>query len=117
MRLNKVSELIHASGALPNCGSAKVSVTFQDIIDTGAGPEDYEIVEGSRLTVSREAFKNNQSKYYVDGKGSNFTEVGWNVKVGRACLSDEQGSGHVARRPEAEFPWTMYNLLVRCMCW
>mmetsp|Transcript_50633 Transcript_50633/g.147258 ORF Transcript_50633/g.147258 Transcript_50633/m.147258 type:complete len:1378 (-) Transcript_50633:296-4429(-) len=75
MRLNKVSELIHASGALPNCGSAKVSVTFQDIIDTGDGPEDYEIVEGSQLTVAREAFKNNQSKYYLDGKSSNFTEV------------------------------------------
>nr|AGU69478.1 structure maintenance of chromosomes 4 [Crypthecodinium cohnii] len=75
MRLNKVSELIHQSGALPNCGSAKVSVDFQDILDTGAGPEDYEVVKDSLLTVSREAFKNNQSKYYLDGKPSNFTEV------------------------------------------
>lgn len=75
MRLNKVSELIHCSGAMPNLSSAKVEVTFQDIIDTGDGPEDYEVVEGSLLTVSREAFKNNQSKYYVDGVGSNFTEV------------------------------------------
>jgi len=75
MRLNKVSELIHSSGGLKNPGSAKVEVTFQDIIDTGDGPEDYTIVEGSELTVSREAFRNNQSKYYVDGKSSNFTEV------------------------------------------
>eukprot|EP00434_Breviolum_minutum_P026446 symbB.v1.2.023382.t1/scaffold2106.1/size89218/1 len=75
MRLNKVSELIHCSNAMPNLNSAKVEVTFQDILDTGDGPEDYEVVEGSVLTVTREAFRNNQSKYYVDGKTSNFTDV------------------------------------------
>eukprot|EP00928_Gymnodinium_smaydae_P001482 TRINITY_DN10542_c2_g5_i1.p1 TRINITY_DN10542_c2_g5~~TRINITY_DN10542_c2_g5_i1.p1 ORF type:complete len:1413 (-),score=520.72 TRINITY_DN10542_c2_g5_i1:108-4241(-) len=75
MRLKKVSELIHSSHTLPNLPSAKVEVTFQDIIDTGDGPEDYEIVEGTELTVSREAFRSNQSKYYVDNKASNFTEV------------------------------------------
>jgi len=75
MRLNKVSELIHSSGKLQNLNSAKVEVTFQDIIDTGDGPEDYEVVEGSVLTVTREAFRNNQSKYYVDGHASNFTDV------------------------------------------
>lgn len=75
MRLNKVSELIHCSGAMPNLNSAKVEVTFQDIVDTGDGPEDYAVIEGSLLTVSREAFKNNQSKYYLDGKTSNFSEV------------------------------------------
>jgi len=75
MRLNKVSELIHKSLNLKNCGSAKVEVVFQDIYDTGDGPEDYEIVENSELSVAREAFKNNQSKYYMDGKASNFTEV------------------------------------------
>mmetsp|Transcript_70922 Transcript_70922/g.114363 ORF Transcript_70922/g.114363 Transcript_70922/m.114363 type:complete len:1372 (-) Transcript_70922:196-4311(-) len=75
MRLNKVSELIHQSGAMPNLNSAKVEVTFQDIRDTGDGPEDYEILEGTTLTVSREAFKNNSSKYYLDGKLSNFGDV------------------------------------------
>lgn len=75
MRLNKVSELIHSSTTRQNLGSAKVEVIFQDIIDTGDGPEDYEVVPGSELSVTREAFRNNSSKYYVDGKGSNFTEV------------------------------------------
>ncbi|CAJ1455272.1 unnamed protein product, partial [Effrenium voratum] len=75
MRLNKVSELIHSSSTMPNLNSAKVEVKFQDIIDTGDGPEDYEVVQGSVLTVTREAFRNNQSKYYVDGKTSSFTEV------------------------------------------
>eukprot|EP00933_Yihiella_yeosuensis_P081234 TRINITY_DN94799_c0_g1_i1.p1 TRINITY_DN94799_c0_g1~~TRINITY_DN94799_c0_g1_i1.p1 ORF type:complete len:1355 (-),score=482.33 TRINITY_DN94799_c0_g1_i1:302-4366(-) len=80
MRLNKVSELIHCSSTMPNLPSAKVSVTFQDIVDTGDGPEDYEIIEGSQLTVAREAFKNNQSKYYMDGKNSNFSEVTTKLK-------------------------------------
>lgn len=75
MRLNKVSELIHASTGLTKLPSAKVEVVFQDIIDTGTGAEDYKVVPGSELSVGREAFRNNQSKYYVDGKPSNFTEV------------------------------------------
>lgn len=66
MRLNKVSELIHSSSSLPSPPSAKVSVTFQDIIDTGSGPEDYEVIEGSLLTVTREAYRNNTSKYFLD---------------------------------------------------
>mmetsp|Transcript_2975 Transcript_2975/g.6539 ORF Transcript_2975/g.6539 Transcript_2975/m.6539 type:complete len:1324 (-) Transcript_2975:261-4232(-) len=75
MRLNKISELIHKSSTIPDPGSARVEVTFQDIIDTGDGPEDYKIVEGSVLTVAREAFKNNTSKYLLDGRASNFSEV------------------------------------------
>jgi structural maintenance of chromosome 4 len=75
IRLNKVSELIHSSKGHENLPSAKVTVLFQDIVDTGNGPNDYEIVEGSELAVSREAFRNNSSKYYLDGRPSNFTEV------------------------------------------
>lgn len=75
IRLKKVSDLIHSSAALKEPPSAKVSVTFQDIVDTGNGAEDYEIVPGSELVVSREAFRNNQSKYYLDGQPSNFTDV------------------------------------------
>jgi len=52
-----------------------VEVVFQDIRDTGDGAEDYEVVPDSVLSVSREAFKNNSSKYYLDGKASNFTDV------------------------------------------
>merc|ERR1740117_70211 len=76
MRLKRVSELIHSSGSLgTNLPSAKVEVTFQDIVDTGDGAYDYEVVEGSELTVGREAFRNNQSKYYLDGKISNYHDV------------------------------------------
>merc|ERR1719182_754408 len=75
MRLKRVSELIHSSTGNTNLPSAKVEVTFQDIIDTGDGAYDYEVVAGSELTVAREAFKNNQSKYYLDGTTSNYSEV------------------------------------------
>jgi len=75
MRLKRVSELIHSSTGNTNLPSAKVEVTFQDIVDTGDGAYDYEVVEGSELTVGREAFKNNQSKYYLDGQNSNYSEV------------------------------------------
>jgi len=75
MRLKRVSELIHSSTGHTSLPSAKVEVTFQDIVDTGDGAYDYEVVEGSELTVGREAFRNNQSKYYLDGKTSNYHDV------------------------------------------
>jgi len=81
MRLRKVSELIHCSQSLPNVNCARVEVTFQDIVDTGDGEMDYMVVEGSVLTVAREAYKNNSSKYYMDGKLSNFTEVTQKLKT------------------------------------
>ena len=75
MRLSKVSELIHASPTVPNWPSAAVEVTFPDIIDTGDGLDDFAVVDGSLLVVGRKAFRNNQPRYDVDGKTSNFTDV------------------------------------------
>ena len=75
LRLNKVSELVHKSSDHPNLEHAKVSVYFQDIIDTGDGDEDYRVVPDSHLTVSRTATVSNQSKYYLNDKPSTFSEV------------------------------------------
>ncbi|KAF0686286.1 Aste57867_21892 [Aphanomyces stellatus] len=75
LRLSKVSELIHKSSNYQNLKEARVSVFFQDIIDTGDGDEDYSIVPNSQLVVTRTANSTNQSKYYIDGRASNFTEV------------------------------------------
>merc|ERR1719472_588515 len=44
IRLNKGSELIHNSSGKQNLASAKVEVHFQDILDTGEGSEDYNVV-------------------------------------------------------------------------
>ncbi|GMI99235.1 ARABIDOPSIS THALIANA STRUCTURAL MAINTENANCE OF CHROMOSOME 4 [Hibiscus trionum] len=73
MRLNKVSELIHNSTNHQNLDSAGVSVHFQEIIDLDDGT--YEAVPGSEFVISRVAFRDNSSKYYINNRGSNFTEV------------------------------------------
>ncbi|KAI3992107.1 hypothetical protein MKX01_014998 [Papaver californicum] len=73
MRLNKVSELIHNSSNHQNLDSASVSVHFQEIIDLNDG--EYEAVPGSDFTITRVAFRDNSSKYYINDRASNFTEV------------------------------------------
>ncbi|EYU34070.1 hypothetical protein ABFS82_08G023500 [Erythranthe guttata] len=73
MRLNKVSELIHNSTNHQNLDSAGVSVHFQEIIDLDGGA--YEVVPGSDFVISRVAFRDNSSKYYINDRASNFTEV------------------------------------------
>ncbi|XP_052198087.1 structural maintenance of chromosomes protein 4-like [Diospyros lotus] len=73
MRLNKVSELIHNSTNHLNLDSAGVSVHFQEIIDLDDGT--YEAVPGSDFVITRVAFRDNSSKYYINDRLSNFTEV------------------------------------------
>eukprot|EP00850_Spirogloea_muscicola_P004528 SM000019S05072 [mRNA] locus=s19:742976:750966:- [translate_table: standard] len=73
LRLNKVSELIHNSTNHQNLESAEVSVHFQDIIDKDE--EEFEYIPNSLFTVTRTAFRNNTSKYFIGQKSSNFTEV------------------------------------------
>ncbi|KAF4390757.1 hypothetical protein G4B88_015647 [Cannabis sativa] len=73
MRLNKVSELIHNSTNHQNLDSAGVSVHFQEIIDLDEGT--YETVPGSDFVITRVAFRDNSSKYYINDRSSNFTEV------------------------------------------
>ncbi|KAG9456777.1 hypothetical protein H6P81_001285 [Aristolochia fimbriata] len=79
MRLNKVSELIHSSTNHQNLDSASVSVHFQEIIDLDEGT--YQAVRGSDFVISRVAFRDNSSKYYINDRGSNFTEVTKKLKA------------------------------------
>eukprot|EP00884_Botryococcus_braunii_P019465 jgi/Botrbrau1/6201/Bobra.0344s0041.1 len=73
LRLNKVSELIHNSTHHRNLESGRVSVYFQEIIDTG--DETFDIVPNSAFIVSRTALRNNSSNYYINDKKSSFSEV------------------------------------------
>ncbi|CAH9093166.1 unnamed protein product [Cuscuta epithymum] len=73
MRLNKVSELIHNSSNHQNLESAGVSVHFQEIVDLDDGT--FEAVPGSDFMITRVAFRDNSSKYYINDRLSNFTEV------------------------------------------
>jgi structural maintenance of chromosome 4 len=74
IRLSKLSELIHnpqKGGQKPS--SARVEVIFQEIVDLSPG--QFTAVPGSELVVAREVSSNNSSKYIVNGRSSNWTDV------------------------------------------
>ncbi|TLD19531.1 RecF/RecN/SMC protein [Venturia nashicola] len=73
MRQGKISALIHNSAAFPDLDYCEVEVHFQEVVDHPGGTT--EVVPDSTLVVSRRAFKNNSSSYYINGKTSNFTIV------------------------------------------
>ncbi|EER37777.1 nuclear condensin complex subunit Smc4 [Histoplasma capsulatum H143] len=73
MRQGKISALIHNSANFPDLQFCEVEVHFQEILDLPDG--GHEIVPESQLIVSRRAFKNNSSKYYMNKKETNFTTV------------------------------------------
>lgn len=73
MRQGKISALIHNSAAFPDLDFCEVQVHFEEVMDTPGGKS--EVVPDSQLIISRKAYKNNSSDYFMDGKRSNFTTV------------------------------------------
>ncbi|KAF2252680.1 RecF/RecN/SMC protein [Trematosphaeria pertusa] len=73
MRQGKISALIHNSAAFPDLDYCEVEVHFQEVMDLPGGGS--EVVPDSQLVISRRAFKNNSSKYYINNKESTFTVV------------------------------------------
>lgn len=73
MRQGKISALIHNSAGYPDLESCEVEVHFQEVMDQPGG--GHEIVPNSSLIISRKAFKNNSSRYFINGSESNFTTV------------------------------------------
>ncbi|KAF1946674.1 condensin subunit Cut3 [Clathrospora elynae] len=73
MRQSKLSALIHNSAAFPDLDYCEVEVHFQEVKDLPSGGT--EVIPDSQLVVSRRAFKNNSSKYYINNKESTFTIV------------------------------------------
>jgi structural maintenance of chromosome 4 len=73
MRQGKISALIHNSAQHTNLDYCEVEVHFQEIIDHPGGK--HEIVPETEMVVSRKAFKNNSSNYYLNGRTTNFTAV------------------------------------------
>ncbi|KAJ6264659.1 hypothetical protein Dda_0808 [Drechslerella dactyloides] len=72
MRQGKLSALIHNSAGHPNLEFCEVEVHFQEVIDMPTGTE---IIPDSKMVISRKAFRNNQSSYYINGRSSNYTIV------------------------------------------
>ena len=76
--------MIHNSANVAPCQFARVSVHFEDIID---GDNDtfvfyeifitlrFSVVPNSQIVISRVAYQNNTSKYFINNKASNATEV------------------------------------------
>jgi structural maintenance of chromosome 4 len=77
LRLNKVSELIHKSDAVKDDPPqyARVSVHFQEIIDTGDGDKDYDVVPNTEAVVTRVAKTDSSSTYKLNGKNSSFKDI------------------------------------------
>ena len=73
MRQGKISSLIHNSAQHQDLDCCEVEVYFQEIVDLPGGK--HEVVHDSQLIVSRKAFKNNSSNYYLNGRTTNFTTV------------------------------------------
>ncbi|CAH2350762.1 structural maintenance of chromosomes protein 4 [[Candida] railenensis] len=77
MRQGKLSELIHNSeGGQKQIGFCQVDIHFHHVLDREE--EDKIIsdkVPDSELVISRKAYRNNSSQYYINGKTSNYTEV------------------------------------------
>lgn len=74
MRQDRLSDLIHKSEKYPDLKSCAVEVHFQYVIDEPNGITRVND-QKEKLVITREAFKNNSSKYYINGKESNFTNV------------------------------------------
>ncbi|KAN0127918.1 RecF/RecN/SMC N terminal domain containing protein [Lactarius tabidus] len=74
MRQGKLSELIHNSAQHPDLQECSVEVHFREIMDL-PGPDAFTVVPNSSLAVARTAFKNNSSKYTINGRASNYKEV------------------------------------------
>jgi len=80
-----MSELIHSSDAYTGANTlqhARVGVHFHEIIDTGDGDEDYNVVPNSQCVVEREVVRGDaemkipdKSNYYLNGKIAKFSEV------------------------------------------
>ncbi|XP_070539333.1 structural maintenance of chromosomes protein 4-like [Ptychodera flava] len=73
IRSKKVSVLIHNSENHKNISSCSVHVHFQKIIDLPG--EEYEVVPNSQFVISRTAYKDNSSNYYINGRKAPFKEV------------------------------------------
>lgn len=73
MRQTKLAELIHQSEGMLNIDSCTVEVHFELIIDRADG--GFDAVPGSKLVVSRSAWRNGRNAYAVNGTTQSAAEV------------------------------------------
>ncbi|KFQ30143.1 Structural maintenance of chromosomes protein 4, partial [Mesitornis unicolor] len=74
IRCKKLSVLIHNSDKHTDIQSCSVEIHFQKIIDKEG--EDYEVIPNSKFCISRTAYRDNSSVYYINGQKKTFRDVG-----------------------------------------
>ncbi|KFU97185.1 Structural maintenance of chromosomes protein 4, partial [Pterocles gutturalis] len=74
IRSKKLSVLIHNSDEHTDIQSCSVEIHFQKIIDKEG--DDYEVIPNSNFCVSRTAYRDNSSVYYINGRKKTFKDVG-----------------------------------------
>ncbi|EDK45517.1 conserved hypothetical protein [Lodderomyces elongisporus NRRL YB-4239] len=74
MRQGKISELIHNSGE-EKPDFCQVDIHFKQVIDDHEKSHKVDAPLDSELIISRKAYQNNQSFYYINDKKSTYTEV------------------------------------------
>lgn len=74
MRQDRLSDLIHNSEDHSKLQSCSVEVHFHYVFDEPDGSSRVD-EDKPKLVVTRKAFRNNSSKYYVNDKESSYTEV------------------------------------------
>lgn len=74
MRQDRLADLIHKSEMHPNLPSCSIEVHFQYVLDLPDGTTKIDTEKGD-LVITRRAFRNNSSKYYINGKESNYKAV------------------------------------------
>ncbi|KAK1443928.1 structural maintenance of chromosomes SMC family protein [Babesia gibsoni] len=86
MRFEKLSELIHNSNAYVKLNknkpleSMEVAIHFCEILDRDPDVDDFEVIAGSELIISREVYRDNSSKYRINGKPSSQKDVSNSLK-------------------------------------
>jgi structural maintenance of chromosome 4 len=75
MRQGKLSELIHNSAGGNKLDYCQVDIHFNHVLDSPEDNAKSEVIENSELIISRKAFKNNSSQYFLNGKASNYSDV------------------------------------------
>lgn len=74
MRQGKLSELIHHREGCTPPAQCTVAVWFREIIDY-PDSDDFDVVPGSLMILTRTALRNNTSHYTLNAKKSSFTEI------------------------------------------
>ena len=75
LRIKKLTDVIHKSSNARDLKFARVSVHFQEIIDTGDGDDDFILVENSEFIVSHEVRKSGESFYKINHEKRTFDDI------------------------------------------